>query len=262
MRRISKMFLICSLLLSLTLSVNAQIPDAIGIWLFDEGAGDTAKDSSGNGNDGKFVGGGEWVDGKFGKAVRFNGVNQCIEVPDSNTLDIEGDQVTILCWFWWEGSGDGWQTFVSKGPMSGTWENWAYFINMPNRHTHFVINPNGNRQWINSPVNAFGPKEWHFTAGTYDGKNVKIYMDGDLVTTQPVSGKLVPNDNTLRIGHREGSPHWWNGILDEIAVFKRALSEDEIKAIMKDGLSKSLLPVGPRGKLPTLWGDVKERGLR
>ena len=251
---------VLSALLSLPLAMGAwgEITDAVGIWLFDEGQGDTVKDMSGNGNDGKLVGGGEWVDGKFGKAIKFNGANQCVEVPDSDSLDIE-DEVTILCWFWWEGAGDAWQTFVSKGPMSGTWENWAYFINSGGRFTHFVINPNGQRIWTNSPNNSFEPQKWHFTAGVYDGKSVKLYIDGKLVTNRPLSGKLVPNDFPLRIGHREGSTHWWNGVLDEVAVFRRALSEAEINEIMKKGLAKVALSVRPKGRLAALWGEVKAR---
>lgn len=243
----------------LALSANAQVKDAIGIWLFDEGKGNVVKDLSGNGNDGTFVVGGDFVDGKFGKAVKFNGVNQCIEVPHSDSLNIDGDQVTILCWFYWEGSGDAWQTFVSKGPMSGTNENWAYFINSGGTYTHFVITPNGVRQTINSPGGAFKPKEWNFTAGTYDGKRVRIYMNGKLVTDQPMTGKLTPNKNTLRIGHREGSSHWWNGMLDEIGVFRRALSEDEINDIMNNGLSKQFLAVSSKNELPIAWGYIKSR---
>jgi hypothetical protein len=248
--------LLLGLLFSLSLNASGEVPDVVGIWLFDD-ENDLGKDSSGNGQDGEIQAGAESVDGKFGKGVRFNGTNECIEVPDSDILDIDGDQVTITCWFWWEGSGDGWQTFVSKGPMSGTNENWAYFINSPSKHTHFAITPNGGRQTINSNMNAFEPKEWHFTAGTYDGKSVKIYMDGKLVTDQAMSGNTTPNDSSLRIGHREGSSHWWNGVLDEIAVFSRALSEDEINKIMNQGLADALLSVEPRDKLSTVWGHIK-----
>jgi hypothetical protein len=234
----------------------AQIPDAIGIWLFDD-EGDLGKDYSGNENHGELLGGGEPDEGKFGGGVRFNGVDQCIEVPDVDLLDIDDDQVTITCWFWWEGSGDGWQTFVSKGPMSGTNENWAYFINSGGRHTHFVITPNGGRQTYNSSMQAFEPQQWHFTAGVYDGTAVKIYMDGEFDQEYPISGDTTPNDSTLRIGHREGSSHWWNGVLDEIAVFNRALSENEINAIMNDGIASSILSVELKGKLPTVWGGIK-----
>jgi hypothetical protein len=61
----------------------------VGMWLFDEGKGDTAKDSSGNKNDGKFKGDLKWVDGKFGKALEFPGVDEnFVEVPHDDSLTL------------------------------------------------------------------------------------------------------------------------------------------------------------------------------
>ncbi len=54
---------------------DISLEDAVGIWLFDEGNGDIAKDSSGNGNEGQIMNAPEWVDGKSGKALRFDGVD-------------------------------------------------------------------------------------------------------------------------------------------------------------------------------------------
>lgn len=235
--------------------VRAELEGAVGIWLFDEGSGKVAHDSSENENHGELHGG-KWVNGKFGKALEFNGTNEFVEVPDSDSLDLE-EAVTMVCWFNWEGSGDGWQTFFSKGPMSGTWENWAYFINMPNRHTHFCKNPGGARNCFNSPNNAFEPKKWVHTAATYDGKTQIVYIDGKDVSKGALSGKMVPNNNYLGIGYREGSPHWWKGMLDDMAVFDRALSGDEIRDIMENGLS-SMMATHPKNKLATTWGKIKE----
>ena len=57
----------------------------MGIWLFDEGKGDEAKDSSGNGNLGK-INGATWDKGKFGKALSFDGTDDWVEVPHSATV--------------------------------------------------------------------------------------------------------------------------------------------------------------------------------
>lgn len=233
---------------------EAELVDAIGVWTFD--GNDLGEDLSGNENHGEVEGDVQQVDGVFGKAIELNGTNQAIEVPDSDTLDIDDDQLTMMCWFWWGGSGDGWQTFVSKGPMSGTNENWAFFINTGGGYSHLIITPNGGRTNVDSPGGLFDAETWTFVAGTYDGSNVKIYFDGELVKEQGVSGGLTPNDNSLRIGHREGSPHWWSGMLDEVAVFHRALEEGEIKEIMDKGL-EAVASVEPDNKLPTVWGKIK-----
>ena len=233
------------------------LEDAVGIWLLDETSGTTVHDSTDNENHGEMQGGdGKWVKGKFGNALELNGTSEFAEVPDDDSLDLE-EQVTMICWFWWEGSGDGWQTFFSKGPMAGPQENWAHFINTGGRHTHFCKNAGGVRDCFNSPVNAFEATKWHHTAATYDGKTQITYIDGKEVSKGAISGKMVPNDNYLGIGFREASPHYWKGMLDDMAVFKRALSADEVTDIMDNGL-ESMMAVRPNDKLATTWGKIKK----
>ena len=232
------------------------LEDAVGIWLLDEKDGTTVHDSSENENHGEMQGGkGKWVKGQFGNALELNGTGEFVEVPDSDSLDLE-EQVTMICWFNWAGSGDGWQTFFSKGPMGGLDENYALFINTGGRHTHFCTNA-GGRNCLNSPVNAFEPNEWHHTAATYDGERKITYLDGKEVQNDPLSGKLVTNDDYLGIGFRQGSSHYWKGMLDDMAVFSRALSADEVKDIMDNGL-ESLMAVQPNDKLATMWGKIKK----
>lgn len=74
---------------------NAEIdPESIvGAWLFDEGRGDITEDFSGNGNDGKIVGA-KWVQGKFGRALEFDGKDDWVEVPMIGTFD----EITITAW--------------------------------------------------------------------------------------------------------------------------------------------------------------------
>jgi hypothetical protein len=86
---------------------------------------------------------------------------------------------------------------------------------------------------------------------------VRIYIDGDMVKEEGRSGNLTPNDSSLRIGHREGSTHWWNGVLDEVGVFNRALSEDEVNRIMNEGLGAIYTSVDPSAKMAITWGQTK-----
>lgn len=232
----------------------AQVENAVGIWLFDEGSGEIAKDGSGLGNNGKIIGA-KYVDGKFGKALQMNGADQYVQVPDAKSLDLE-TELSMVCWFNWEGSGDGWQTFFSKGPMSGTNENWALFINTGSKYFHFVITPNGGRTNFDSPGGAFDAKKWTHVAATYDGKTRRIYVNGKMVGETGTSGKTTPNDNFLGIGWREGSSHWWKGSLDEMAVFNKAITEKQITTIYEQGID-SLLAVQPKDKVTVAWGEIK-----
>ena len=84
-----------------SVSVSYAIDPAaiVGLWLFDEGAGDVATDSSGNGNDGVLINEPEWVDGKFGKALRFDGVDDYVDIPDSPSLS-PTEQMSIVAWIY------------------------------------------------------------------------------------------------------------------------------------------------------------------
>ncbi|HGJ64233.1 TPA: LamG domain-containing protein [bacterium] len=257
MKRLS--IIICIGLLALSLSSFAKdVPDAIGIWTFDSVKGDQVLDISGQGQHGTILAGGEITKGKIGNGIKLNGSNQCVEVPHSDVLTVADDQLTMMCWFNWGAAGDGWQTFFSKGPMSGTNENWALFINTGAGYFHFITTPNGARINVDSPGGVVKKNEWQFVAGTYDGKMIRIYLDGEKIKEQALSGKLTPNKNNLRLGHREGSSHWWTGMLDEMAAFHRALDEKEIEQIRKEGFQK-FMAVEAETKLPTVWGRIKSR---
>ena len=85
----------------LTTSGYAEIdPETcVGMWLFDEGSGNVAKDSSGNKNDGKLVENPKWVNGKFGKALEFDGAGSYVDCGDDESLNIPtGDSVTMCAW--------------------------------------------------------------------------------------------------------------------------------------------------------------------
>ena len=72
--------------------------DIVAIWMFDEGSGNILKNSSENGNNGKLIERPTWVDGKFGKALKFNvDKKQRVKVENSDSLNLT-DQISILAW--------------------------------------------------------------------------------------------------------------------------------------------------------------------
>jgi hypothetical protein len=72
----------------------------VGVWLFNEGKGSVAKDTSGKGNDGTLKNGPAWIDGKFGKALQFDGVDDYVDVADKDNLSGgDGKKLTVVAWF-------------------------------------------------------------------------------------------------------------------------------------------------------------------
>ena len=103
-------------------AAEVSVDDAIGIWLFDEGTGNVAKDSSPNGNDGELIAGPKWVKGKFGDALEFDGSGTSVETESADKLtEFElGDKTdfTVTAWFKTD-AGTGF--IMSKTRLAGDW---------------------------------------------------------------------------------------------------------------------------------------------
>lgn len=253
-----KSLLIVALLLTnvivLAGSSHARIdPKSIaGAWLFDEDKGDVAEDFSGSGHDGEFVGDVKWVPGKFGSALEFGaGGNDFVRVPNHDNLNVE--TFTLVAWVNVPATTGNWQTVVNKF-VAG--DHYGLWLRPDTGVVHHAHNPGGSNQIIESKTSVTDGK-WHHIAGTFDGKVKKVYVDGvfegELQTDLKPGGK----DADVTIGTDvRGASVQLVGAIDEVAIFKVALSEDDIKSIMNEGLVQALA-VGPSGKLATTWASVK-----
>lgn len=147
-----------------------------GMWMFDEGQGKVAKDSSGNGLDGELISGPKWVDGKFGKALEFDGKASYVKIPDHQNPTVA---ITVSIWC---------------KSNTGTWNQHGWVVE---KRDAYILHPvQGNTTMAfclcngacwNQPFSwetgAVGPKDitqWHMYTGTFDSKtgDWKIYIDG------------------------------------------------------------------------------------
>ena len=99
--------------------VDLEEKNVVGMWNFDEGKGEMAKDSSQYGNDGKVIDA-KYVQGEFGTALQFTGKEASyVEVPDSKSLDFTGKSaISILLWIQMTGKGENWGRIVNKTPVN------------------------------------------------------------------------------------------------------------------------------------------------
>lgn len=247
---------VCLVIIS---SVYAKIDPAtvVAVWLLDEGQGKTVADSSDNGYEGT-VTGGAWVDGKFGKALDFDGETDKVEVPDAEGLDAV-PQITVVCWEKYDNDPTQHYAPVGKEPL-------YRFIIAKGGSGHFVLATTG-AVWYGAGTVASGggmtAGEWHHLAGTYDGKRVKFYVDGKLAGTGPqdISGDVLDNAAAFTMAKSiADNVDFFEGIVDEVAVFKIALSEEDIKNIMTSGLAKAIAgenAVSSGGKLSITWSLIR-----
>ncbi len=221
---------------------SPALADLMGYWNLDEGAGDIVADRSGNGNDGT-VQGAAWAEGQYGSALEFNGADSYVEIPTSDSLEID-EHVTVAAWINWTDDGDGWLCVMANGQQGGPWENYGLFVNRGSRFVYFTLSLDGGHVTQSSPGNVIDPDEWRHVAASWDGAAARIYVDGQMVLEQAQSGALVPTGAPLRLGHRGGSSHYFNGRMDDVAVFDHVLTEAEILAAM-EGLAPAELAGDP-----------------
>ena len=248
------MFLLCS--------GSLYALDTKGLVLYlplDEGSGKVAKDVSGNRNNGELKGGAEWVDGKFGKAVHLKVSGDVVEVPHSDSLDIR-KQITLEIWAKVDAFvGDQHCAFISKATTDQTGSYILHISNDNGFYAALVIFIGVQGPWPPPAIGKTTMKEWHYFAGSYDGAELRIYIDGELMAKanrSPV-GDIDSSKDPVAIGRDNRNPYkttrTMDCIVDEARIWNRVLSENEIKEAMK-GVSIS---VSPRGRLSSTWGEIK-----
>lgn len=246
----------------MVMSTGIQAADLVAHWNFDEGSGDTIADSSGNGNNGTINADTQWVDGKLGKALQFDGANAIANVPHSESLDF-GDDFSFLFWVkttqvksnlgaWWNG---GW---ITNKDLPGQADVTDWDTACVDGKIVFVTgNPETDvDDLLVSSVISDG--EWHHIAVTRVRESglKTLYVDG-VVDASEVQGAgiSVENDVDMTIGgHPAGAAHAFEGILDDLAIYTGALSQDEVVSNMNSGVTA----VKPTGKLATAWGKIKD----
>lgn len=244
-------------IVALTGSSYSEIdPETVaGAWLFEEGSGQKVVDSSGKGNDGSIEGSPKWVNGKFGKAMEFNGQTDYIVIKDADSLDL--NHMTAAAWVNLASYAEDQRIITKEEGTAAPYSVYSFQVSGTG-FTKLEFRPtlDGTRQRI--PSNADLPLgQWTHVAATYDGENVVLYIDGKVDKEQPFTGEMMVNDKDVWIGASEfWTPRFFDGIMDEAVLFNVALSLDDIRTLMDKGLG-SILAVSPAGKLTATWAGVK-----
>jgi hypothetical protein len=219
----------CFMGLLLTSPVKAADPDLAAYWKFDEGSGTTASDSSGNGNDGVIHGTPQWAAGKFGGAFQFSG-DDYIDCGNGASLNIR-DQITITFWFNVQAFSNTWEAFLAKGDDSYRSSRSGGTGNATHMGASGTSVGGGNGYFDGTIIVTGG--QWHHYAATYDGTAGKIYIDGVLDVTSPGTGQINQSSYNLWIGeNQQATGRLLHGLMDEVRIYKRALTQTEIQDVM------------------------------
>lgn len=195
-------------------------------WKFNENSGSTAADSKGN-NNGTILGP-QWTsDGAEGSALTFDGQNDFVLVSNADNLNVT-NQITLMAWA--NTKENKTAKIVEKGDWDGNsllqdhWNGWAAQIRTASNKSYSI-------NWGNGiPVY----NEWYHLALTYNGSVMKLFVNGQLANSKQVSGKLHVNGRDFVIGSNNGAQKFFNGSIDDVRFFNKALTQTEIQAIYKN----------------------------
>ncbi len=240
--------LISSVLLMCLISGVTEEDALVAYYSFD---GD-AEDSSGNENHGEIIGGSNWDKGEFGDAIHLD-VGAHIEMMVSESLHgdlFKTDPYTLSVW-------------INPTFEGGEWQQiWRSLPTAAGHNTLFVNTVQGLLSWrgqvagwtvlCQTDAGQIKKDEWSHAVVQSDGQNYRIYINGELAIETDFQETRGANE-TYRLGGEGGEGY--GGAIDDVAVFSRNLSENEIAAL-GDGLD-NFLSVEPNDKLTTRWGKIK-----
>jgi chitodextrinase len=211
----------------------------IGYWNFDEGAGSTAYDTSGSGYNAT-VNGATWTAGKINSALSFDGTNDVV------TPNIAlGNAFSISVWV---NPAVTPQMVYSR--IAETRYDGGLYVGTDSTGTRYQIIVNNGFGSTGSCGALFGCAEggtvtsgWHLVTATFDGAAANLYVDNALVASDTFTAP-GSTDYPLYIGqYYGGSGDGWSGAVDEVRLYNRALTNDEVIAIYNY--------IGPTGLPPT-----------
>ena len=206
---------------------TAREPGLVGHWDFNAGEGPTLHDSSGHENHGKLQGP-EWVASGGGHALRFDGVDDYVDCGNDASLDIRGP-MTLSAWV---------RPMTASAREPGIVGKYfeSYALTLYRGGCWWYISSGGNN--VSSPLSK--TDLWHHVAGTFDGETMRLYVNGHesakkkskTATVNPgknfLMGRIVPNPDAADAAS-QARGHF-EGLLDEVKVYNRALSLQEVIA--------------------------------
>ncbi len=253
----SKVLTIAFALTVMTIAfMNANVAEALSVvtdglvsyWSLDEETikDHTVEDVFGE-NDGTIKGDPQIVKGKFGEALKFDGEDDCVAI--GNVPALAGEKVTITAWVCWEGGTGDYDPIVTQSDAN--WAGYYFYIYVSEYPEHLAF-------WLDDTEalssSTFPVDEWHFVAGTHDGTTLRVYIDGVLEGTEAKTGAGLSKTGYIGFDDYTPDPQYFKGIIDEVAIYDRVLSEDEIIQNMN---AEGMAVVSGGKLLAETWGKIK-----
>ncbi len=213
-------------------------PNLVGLWTFDEGAGTIAYDYSGMNATGSWGGtlGSQWTGGRVGNSSGlFNGSNNFVNLSTASPAYTVSGAITISAWL----NATSWVNWSGIIEKSNATEA-AYGLSLSPLAHNLRFNYNNFNPWPNVvDSNAIIPTgAWIFGTYTYDGNTVRTYVNGSLDKTATIGNITFDTCPTCTFSLGQdppGSNEYFNGAIDDVRIYNRALSASEVQALYNGG---------------------------
>lgn len=216
-------------------SQNEKLTDGlVGMWSFDgqDLTSATATDVSSNSNDGTLKDDPQPAIGRIGQALEFDGTDDLVDLGDPAILKPTG-QLSIAAWLRMEDEPAG---SADRHPVTaGNITDGGYKLRMFYTDLQFKVQDTKAEK---SSFFSGKEGEWQFVVGTWDGATIRLYGNGQQVATTPYTGSISYSGGSgVAVGaHKDSGPqkHWHGGI-DNVRIYDRALSRNEIERLYSLG---------------------------
>ena len=226
-----KMIYLAAVVLVLGLVSNASA-ELVAQWKLDDGAGTTALDATGNGNDGTLEDNPTVVEGQFGQALAFDGSRVVIGASDSLTANLFQGSFTLTAW-------------INPSRTGNTWQQIFRSVRASDTNDTLFLNNDGRLSWRGRVGTAWAggmcetapgvvpANQWTHVAVTGDGTNFRIFVNGAL--TQESAFQTTDGDNeTYYIGGDMNFGESYTGMVDDLRIYNHVMSEGDVRASMEN----------------------------
>ncbi len=249
-----------------TTVVMADLTDGlVAYWPLDDGSGNVARDATGNGNDGELLGGPTWTgDSMMGTgALVFDGTDDLIRLASFDVVG--GNGITLACWIKTgnlDTPGND-PRMISKTAGGSNDDHW-FMLSSSRVGADKVFRLRLKTDGVTGELKAntdgiIDLDVWIHVVANWDGSTMRIYKNG-VEAGSLAKGGVLDVDPTVEmaIGSQpvttDARP--FDGTIDDVAIWNRALTPDEINELMTIGIPNTTA-VEPDSKLTTTWGDLK-----
>jgi hypothetical protein len=223
--------------LSASVACPASLAGLVGFWNFDEDGGLIAKDSSGNSNAGILVNERQWITGTFGAALSFDGIDDYVEVPHSDSLNLTRE-LTISAWIYNQAEHEPslpeseYHIIAAKGWAADADGSWTLGWDKKTNALFFCVRRRNNNDFKCASFDFGTLTNWHLVTGVFNNNGrIRLYVDGALAAGPVNLGtdRMHTNTEPVYLGSN------WHGYLDDVRIYNAALNEVAVAKLYQSG---------------------------